>query len=213
MRVDESGMRPDIKNTVRFRMMCCLRAIAVIGGMMMAAGNAQCADYVAPPEAQSLIGMKFQSEKLGRFGNIEGWEAKRGTVLNALPDSKRVMSVEELYRDGVTVFVTELLDQTDWSKTILDVQMLPRQLLNYNINNGQIVWKKNLFQFYQFEICEREHYELIVGLVRPEHGKANCTHKSKQIKRAWKINEQSGLIAEISPQGVLCHWDTEDSCE
>lgn len=166
-----------------------------------------------PPEVEALIGMKIPSEKQGSFGKIPGWKSKTWTALSIFPQPQQDISVEELYRDDEFIFVIKLFDKKDWSTTILDAQILPLRLLEYQIKNGGIVWKKNS-QGYNFEsMCQNTRLETVVGLMRPEPGKENCTHKSKQVKRAWQIDKKIGRITEIPPQGVSCHWETEDFCE
>lgn len=184
-------------------------------GMTVFVGSAQCADEALPPEVQSLIGMKIQSEKQGEFGRIKNWESKGWSTLNIFPKPNQTMGVEELYQGDMSIFVIELMDKSDWSMTILDAQVLPRQMLNYSVKNGKIVWKKSL-RTYRFESgCYRKTNpkERIVGLIRPENGKEDCTHETKQVKRAWKIDQESGHVSETLSDRVLCYFmDAEFSC-
>lgn len=166
-----------------------------------------------PPEVEALIGMRIPSEKQGSFGKIPGWKTKGWTALSISPRPQQDMSVEELYRDDEFIFIIKLFDKKDWSTTILDAQILPLRLLEYQTKNGELVWKKNT-QGYNFEsMCQNPQLDTVVGLMRPEPGKEICTHKSKQVQRAWKIDKKTGHITEIPPQGVSCHWETEDFCE
>jgi hypothetical protein len=172
-----------------------------------------------PPEVDALIGIRlkwFHILGSGKNEEIPGWSVKRGTDLSISPQPKQSIGVEEIYQgNGSFAFVVDLFDSANRLRTILDAQVLPRQLLGYTVKKGKIVWKKNTHQMYHFEpMCERLIHETVVGLMRPETGKEDCTHKSKQILRAWKINEQSGQITEISPQGVSCYWGhTEYDCQ
>jgi len=55
-------------------------------------------------------------------------------------------------------------------------------------------------------------YVRLLGLVKPEKGKANCAHDSGQIKQAWGINKESGRIESITTKGLKCPYITMDDC-
>lgn len=191
-----------------------LVVLAVAGGIALLAGNAQGADDAMPPEVQALIGMEIPDTESGMNGAVPEWKMKGGSLLENFLYPEQPLLIEELYQNKLSVFVIERLDRKKKSRTILDVAVLPRHMLNYNVKNGEIVWKKSL-QVYRFERgCERERYETVVGVMRPERGKEDCTHKSKQVKRAWKIDHQTGRITEIPSYGVSCYFmDSEYACD
>lgn len=187
--------------------------LAVTVCMTLLAGNARGAENAMPLEVRALIGMRIQSEKQGEFGNVKGWKFKGWTTLNIFPNPGQTIGVEELYRDDMSIFAIVLTDKTDWSMTVLDVRVLPRQTLNYNVKNGEIVWKKSA-RAYRFENMCYLPKETVVAIARPEKGKEDCTHTTKQIKRAWKVDQETGRISEIPTQGVSCSFtDSEYSCE
>lgn len=168
---------------------------------------------VLPPEVKALIGMRIPSEKQGEFGRIQGWKRKGSIILNIFPKQRQTMGVDELYRDDMSIFAIVLTDETGWSMTVLDVRVLPRHLLNYNVKNGEIVWKKSA-RAYRFENTCYLPKETVVAIARPEKGKEDCTHTTRQIKRAWKIDRETDRISEIPTQGVSCSFtDSEYSCE
>lgn len=196
-----------------------MKGIAVLlliarGALVLAADNTPIQDEPLPPEVKKLIGMKIQSEKQGEFGRIKKWKSKRWATLNIFPKPSQTIGVQELYQNDMSIFVIELMDETDWSVTLLDARVLPRHLLNYNVKNGEIVWKKTPLD-YRFEpMCYRKPKERIVALMRSEQGREDCTHTTRQVKRAWKVEEENGRISEISPQGVSCSFmDSEYSCD
>lgn len=190
--------------------------VLLAAGIALLTGNAQAADEALPPEVKALIGMKIPAKAPGRTGDIPEWKTIVGGVLGSKPNDIQEMGLEELYRDGISIFVIDLMDKRDRSRTVLDARLLPRQLLSYEIKNGKIVMKRNSSQLYSLVMgCERNRSEeTIVGLMRPEPGKGNCTHNSKQVKRAWLIDPQTGRITDISPQDVSCpRVDAEYSCQ
>lgn len=192
----------------------CLLVFAVAGGMSLLAVNAQGAGDTLPPEVEVLIGMRIPAKAPGRGGNVPGWGRMGSYALDAVILPQQSLGVEELYRDDVSIFAIILLDEKDWSRTILDAQVIPQKLLWYYVKNGKFVEKKNRRLHSFSSMCKRADSETIVGLMRPEPGKENCTHNSKQVIRAWKIEQQTGRITGIPTQDVSCFkGDADYSCE
>ena len=207
-------MKPVIQSDVLSRIRRGLLVLAVAGGMTVMAGSAYCEGDVLPPEVRAMVGMRIPAKAPGRQGSVPGWLRMGSYALDAAKRPLQSLGVEELYRDDVSIFVIDLLDEKDWSRTILDAQVMPQKLLWYYVKNGKFVEKKNK-QLYSFSsMCKRADSETIVGLMRPESGKEDCTHHSKQVIRAWIIDQQSGRITGIPTQGVSCFkGDTDYSCE
>jgi len=167
-----------------------------------------------PTEVEALIGMRIPAKAPGRQGSVPGWWMMGSYALDAAKRPQQSLGVEELYRDDVSIFVIDLLDEKDLSRTILDAQVIPRNLLWYNAKNGKFAQKNNR-RLYRFNsMCKRADFETIVGLMRPESGKEDCTHHSKQVIRAWRIDQQTGHIVDTSTQGVSCFkGDADYQCE
>lgn len=199
-----------MKITIRGRIFALL---LISSAMPVLASHAQGTNEPLPPEVKMLIGIHIKSNKQGEFGRVENWKTRRWTTLNIFPKPNLSMGVEELYRDNTSIFVVELMNKADWSMTLLDVRVLPRHMLNYDVKNGTIVWSKNS-RAYRFEsMCYRKPKETIVAIMRPERGKEDCTHTTRQVKRAWKIDQETGHISEISAHGVSCaYMESEYSC-
>lgn len=178
--------------------------LAVAGEMVLLVGNAQGADEALPPEVKVLIGMKIPA-KAGDV--VPGWNVMGAGMLGVKTETGLALGYELLYQQNISIFVIDAKDK-DLNRAILDAHVLPRQLMNYNVNVGEIVFKKNASQFYEFvHSCKREPYEpLVVGLVRPEPGVAMGW--SEQVRRAWAIDSQTGHITNISTQGVSCFVET-----
>ncbi|MDO8262212.1 MAG: hypothetical protein Q7T21_03195 [Gallionella sp.] len=207
-------MKPVIQSDVLSRIRRGLLVLAVAGGMTVMAGSAYCEGDVLPPEVRAMVGMRIPAKAPGKGGDVPGWGRMGSYALDAATLPQQSLGVEELYRDNVSIFAIILLDEKDWSRTILDAQVIPQKLLWYYVKNGKFVEKKNR-RLYSFNsMCKRADSETIVGLMRPESGKENCTHHSKQVMHAWKIGQQTGRITDIPAQGVSCfRGDADYSCE
>jgi len=196
-----------MKTTMRGLMFVVL---AVVGTMAVLVGNAQGKETSLPPEVKKLIGMKMTFDN-NRGSRVPGWE--RVGSYSLIPGNE-VLGVDELYRESESIFAVIFFNKNDHSKTILDARVLPQDSLSYFVRGGQVVPRKSSRVLYFRNICKRADTEIVVGLMRPEPEmqQDNCTHWSKQVKRAWSIDEQTGRISEISTEGVSCFWETEFAC-
>ena len=206
--------------------------LLAVGGMALLAGYARGTDETLPPEVKALIGINLPPVRVEgkdikmdprlkplpsdyvriQPASIPGWKYKGGWLLNKSPQSKQRMGVEELYRGDLSIFVIDLIDENDKSKTILDAQVLPQNLLLYYVKNCEVV-KRNKRGLYELNaMCERADSEITVGLMRPEAGKEDCQHKTTQVKRAWKIDPVTGRIIVIPTNGVTCLVPAGDWC-
>jgi hypothetical protein len=164
-----------------------------------------------PPEVEALIGKQFP-----RSG-ISGWSRSlccmaAGGLLGISPQPGLAMGVVLLERTGKIIFVIDLIDQKDLSTTVLDAQILPRQP-RYDKSGNLIGSEKENVRLYSFTYaCESIREVKVVGTVRPEQGREDCGHWSKQVQRAWKIDKQTGHITEISTAGISCRAEAIDEC-
>ncbi|MBI3223188.1 MAG: hypothetical protein HYZ46_09050 [Nitrosomonadales bacterium] len=177
------------------------------GGISMISSIALGADDVMPNEVRALIGMKLQSSEstsnfismgssgVGEFGIEEGVVAGKWPVL----------IVERIAVGG--------------PGEILDVLMLPKNLINWHFVGGELKNVSDHFKFIKDRLsfsqkCEfgEDDERIIVGLIKPEKGKEICAHYSKHVKLAWMIDRQSGKITPISTQGLQCFYLVEDDC-
>ena len=207
-------MSSTIQSGVLSQINRCLLVFVVLSLMMLKVINAQGEENTLTPELRSLVGMRIPANAQGMQGDVPGWFVMGSYALSAPKHKLLSMGVEELYRDDVSIFVIDIVDEMDWSRTILDVQVLPQNMLWYDIKNSNIVPKKDEHMYSFNSMCKRADSQIIVGLMRPELGKEDCTHYSKQVLRAWEIDPQIGRITEIPVQGVSCfRGDAEYSCE
>lgn len=183
--------------------------LAYVCGVLMLTGYAQAADEPLPPEVKKLIGAKIAFDP-ERGGKVPGWNMLGSYSFAGIEE----LGIEEMYNENMSIFAVISINKAGSSKMILDAKILPQQALSYSIKNGNIIPRKNRNALYLNNSCKRTASELIVGLMRPEPEmeKGNCTHWSKDVKRAWNIDQKTGRLTEISPQGVSCYWETELLC-
>jgi hypothetical protein len=184
-------------------------ALFVVGGMLMSAGDAQCAEEPLPLEVKKLIGMKIPAKAPGRAGSVPGWKLVGSYPLVGRGD----MGVDELFKDNTSIFAIILRDEKDSSQIILDARVLPRDSLPYFVKNGKFIPRYSKQTLYFKSMCERADAEIIVGLMTPLKSSSDCTHRSNQVKHAWLIDSRTGRISAVSGQGVSCYWETEYACQ
>ncbi len=165
------------------------------------------ADEPLLPEVKFLIGIQVPDTEQGRNGEVSGWTMHGGQVFRISNDNTFVWGVGGYFKNDLNIFAVEMRNNKENNRTILDAQILPNDLLTYSLVNGRVVTKKQWWKFYVPTVgCERKRGEVIVGLVRPELEKHECSHKTNQVKRAWIIDQETWHISEISPQGVSCDY-------
>lgn len=223
-------MKLAIRNNVVSRIRRCLLVFAVAGGMTLVVGNAQGADDALPPEVRALIGMKLPPVR------VEGKDIKSlkplppdyvrmvpasvprfidtgGALFYESDKPKYSLAYSEGLADGKwPVFITERIYE-DKSTEILDVQMLPAELLEWPYEDKQL--KHYLADRFRFsESCRSgsEDSRIIFGLVKAEQGKSDCGHFSKRVKMAWLIDPQTGRIKSLSTHGLQCYFLTMGEC-
>ncbi len=177
---------------------------------LLVAENAKGEDEPLPPKVRKLIGMRTPA-KAGDV--VPGWTVQGAGLLGRKTEAGEELGYELLYQQNISVFLIDAKD-TDLNRRIIDVRLLPRHLLNYEVRNGKIVIRRNSSRFYEFEHgCKSENFgPLVVGLVRPEPTKEDCGHWSMQVKRAWSIDPETGRITDIPAQGVACEIQAESIC-
>ncbi len=173
-----------------------LLALAFTGGIILAGGSGHAAEMEAslPPEVKALIGLKVPPEVVGKKPpRIPNFIHHGSAVLGGV--GKNFPGCHPGYAEGVVgarwpVFYVECI-YPDKSVEILDVQMLPENLLEWRFEGGKFQYTKDRFRL--SEVCRTNEADTrrIFGLVKPEEGKADCAHFSKRVERAWLIDKRS----------------------
>lgn len=182
--------------------------LTIAGGMGLLAGNAQCADEAMPLEVKALIGTRIPPHvsSKGLIG--------RADIPNFVPKNSvgAAISFEEgVFNGKWPAFVIER-DNKDMSTEILAIQMIPKELIDWEFFGGQFHNVEGRYSLSEHCQSHEDDERWIVGLVKPEKGKADCGHNSKRIKQTWMIDQQTGRITPISSQGLQCYYLTIGSC-
>ncbi|MDD5472266.1 MAG: hypothetical protein PHP05_10170, partial [Sideroxydans sp.] len=137
-------------------------------------------------------------------------------VTGALLGQDERQENELAYGEGVVankwdVFIVERFS-ADKSVEILDAQMLPANLIEWRLDDGNRKYLEGRYRFSVNCYAEEKASHLIFGLVKPVKGKSDCAHFSKRVKLAWQVDRQSGRITPIPAKGVKCEYITMSAC-
>lgn len=160
-----------------------------------------------PPDVDALIGIRIPPViPTIKSGSIPGWISIGGTSINDL------VSVEQIYGTHHSAIAVIWRDKSR-SSLIVDAKALPPKLLTYDIINNRARLRRNWQKYYSIgSHCERNDGASIVGLMRPEPGRHNCNHESRQIIKAWQV-DSNGKLRDMQPTGVQCYFDgAENDC-
>lgn len=111
-----------------------------------------------------------------------------------------------------SVLIVNLLNQDGVSRTIVDVKLLPKALLEMQLKaSGEIFEKKDGYRFSDLcEIAESSSNYKVVALVIPERDKRIVAHRSQHVKQAWRVSLESGKLTEISTHKISCYTEPID---
>ncbi|MDD4977863.1 MAG: hypothetical protein PHI29_04460 [Gallionella sp.] len=190
-------------------------SLLIVCGLAMQSCSAREEKETLPPEVRQRVGVRISDTGVPREELVSGWIANGFESIYISPDKSLIRTMAMFEKNDTSIFAIISLNTKEKYKTILDAQLLPKELLTYYFKNGKSVTKKQWWKFYSpTAICYREREEIIVGLMRPEQGKQDCSHKTKQVKKAWKVDQESGHISEIPTQGIVCSYmGGEYSCD
>ena len=184
-----------------------LVSLAILGCLAIAP-RAYAAEDSMPPEVKALIGTRippYVSSK-GQIG--------RADIPNFVSKNSSWASIS--FEEGVfsgkwPAFIVER-DNKDMSTEILDIQMIPKELIDWEFVGGQFQNVEGRYSLSEHCKSREDDERWIVGLVKPEKGKADCGHNSKRIKQTWMVDQQTGRITPISPKGLQCYYMAISSC-
>jgi hypothetical protein len=95
----------------------------------------------------SLIGTTIPATSSDRPGSLAGWHEKGGRTLS---HSELGLSLSEYYRDGQAIFIITRIDG-NLNQTILDVKLLPANLIDYKIVGNKLVFLNDALNRYSLE--------------------------------------------------------------
>lgn len=195
-----------------------IRIAMVLAGMagLVASAAAESRTPIIPAGAEmssieQLIGLRIPPKVLGsKQGDLPGWNSSGGSILSS--DGPTII-YENGYINDEGGFVLIQLDK-DMTRTVIDGRRIPINLLRYQLRNGKLTSRKDAAKKYTVTPCEKKNDDgVYIGLMKPEHGKEGCLHYSKQVKMAWRLNEKTKKLDDVSPVGVYCFFpNAEDEC-
>lgn len=105
---------------------------------------------------------------------------------------------------------------SDLSQEILDIQVLPKELIDMRLRVGKERFVEFEEKGYLFsDSCSsnpNKSSQYIFALVKPEQGKEYCSHDSRQVLKAWKFDGYDTKVKEIPATGVQCSIITMYDC-
>ena len=146
-----------------FAIACCL---------LLPTNTVRAEDEPLPPEVKALIGMNIPPKIVGKKGgNIPNFIRVSERNLNKqIGDEKPGAELgyeEGLLNEKWLVFIVSA-SHKDRTLEILDVQMLPENLINWRYENGKV---KGIGNRFEFSYCHSsiDYRRIILGLVKPEN--------------------------------------------
>ncbi|MBU1777704.1 MAG: hypothetical protein KJ899_13850 [Gammaproteobacteria bacterium] len=187
--------------------------LLIAGGAVVLAGDAPIADEPLPPEVKKLIGMKIPPkvvEKKG--GSVPDFIGFEGMALIVDFESGIDLGYRAGFVGGKWPVLLVSRHFPDRSQVILDVQMLPENLIAWKLVNG-----KPSYLYGRYRLSPRcragdEDIPLVVGLMKQEEGKETCAHYSGRVNRAWQIDRQNGHLTPLSTEDMQCYYISMNDC-
>ena len=182
-----------------------LAAVLLFPNLSYAEGNGK-------SEIMALVGMRIPPVVPGKSGgDIPRLQSMGSSLLIGL--GPPIFGMEEGFINKESGFIVVKFE-SDLTTTILDGRTVPQALMSYKVVDGKGDFSEKRIRKYRITPCEVEATgERVIGLMRPEHGKEDCGHWSRQVKKAWRLNTQSEKLEDISPKGILCYRGSESECE
>jgi hypothetical protein len=177
-------------------------------GCLILVTSALAADDSIPAELRVLIGTKL-SPHVSEKGQIGRADIPNFISKNATGGS--LSFLEGVFSEKWPAFVVTR-DNKDMSVEILDIQMIPSKLLDWKFVAGKFKNIEGRFSLSNPCRASEDDDRWIVGLIKPEKGKADCGHNSKRIKQTWLIDQQTGHITPIASKGLQCYYMAIGSC-
>lgn len=166
---------------------------------------------VLPPEVNAMIGMKIPPKENGRGGDIPKFTRLGGALVQE-DELGNALAYEEGLIDGKwSVFVVERILR-DKTTEILDVQLLPVSLIQWQFVGEKVVFLKNRYQLSNHCQKQPDDSRIIFGLVKARRGKSDCGHFSQNVERAWQINKSTGQISSVPANGLQCYFLEISEC-
>lgn len=185
--------------------------LAIACGMVLLINIVHAEDEPLPPEVKALIGMKIPPKENGRSGDIPKFTRLGGALIQE-DELGNALAYDEGLIDGKwSVFFVERILR-DKTTEILDVQLLPVSLIQWQFVGEKVVFLKNRYQLSNHCQKQPDDSRIIFGLVKARKGKSDCGHFSQNVERAWQINKSTGQISSVPANGLQCYFLEISEC-
>lgn len=175
----------------------------------------QCGDDTLPQVVKALIGVRLPPLFVGvkQAGILSFIEVNGAVIADSADENGSVIAYSEgVFKGKWTVFFVERIFHPDRSKVILDARILPADLLDWRMVNGEPAPNIGQYKFSGRCRANKEDARTILGLVRPERGKEDCAHFSSRIKQAWEMDRERNCLLPVATQGLKCEYITMNDC-
>lgn len=193
--------------------------LALCSFVLILRGQSAYARDTNPPEIQVLVGMKIPPKNNTTPGGTPGFRSVAGGLLVLAPGNKTWTGIPSLnvgFFYKTPIFILSRL-YPDKSAEIMDVQTLPKTVLEMQLKDGKVIANINGYRF--SENCSqlnpttrKNELSWYFGLVKPEKDKLDCTHNSRRVFKAWRVDQRNGKIEEIPSHTMQCEYFTMDNC-
>lgn len=187
-------------------------SLLLVCSFAMQSCSAQDEKEALPPEVKAMIGIKIPPKIVGERGGDIPKFSRLGGALVKENDSGNTLAYDEGVASGQwPVFFVERIFK-DKTTEILDVQMLPENLMEWRFVGEKIVFLKNRYKLSSHCQKQPEDSRIIFGLVKAKKGKSDCGHFSPYVDRAWQIDQQTGEISTVPAKGLQCYFIEISEC-
>lgn len=175
------------------------------------------------PEVKALIGMRISSDNPATpHGDISGFHQVNGSVIAEITDKSMPYSLllKEGFLNKTPVFLICKKNKGATATEVLDAQTIPSELYEYRLNlkkkgSPPVDYLSGRYRLSEYGCSygDTAKDQIIIGLVKPEVGKKDCGHYSRQVGRAWKIDSKTGRIGDVSTTRLQCYYLAMGNCE
>jgi len=157
-------------------------------------------DKAALPQACPPRGLTIPAEvPFKRIGMMPGWE--RSGTSGGLRDVGSAFYGQEIVTKGPTDCAVLYFANPDRSRVVKDSVEITKAY-----RNPGAPWTEqgNCYVLRPDGSFDHESNDLIIGFTLPEKGREGCTHYSRRVRGAWRINFDTGRYIPVPTKQLIC---------
>ena len=190
--------------------------LTLLALVMALFGQQSLAKDVDVNDIHGLVGTKIEPEKAATPGKVPGMKYVDSGMFAKDLTTGESLSVHVGFIREVPVF-SLVQTSADSTRLILDIEILPTQELEWKLKGDKVVYVSG----YRFSMNCREHKNKrnkngaaswVLGLVKPEIGKKDCSHFSSRVLKAWRVDKKDKNVNSVLPDNLQCEYLSMDSC-